>query len=232
MRVPPLVHLIVRPSSPPFAITLPFVALRLASPVCNHLRRRGLRARCSMTPRAPVRPSASSIWTSVGAAHCRPSAMHRRAPSRPARRALRTMVPRPEVVVLGRSEGAHDEDRRHRTPVSVANVSAQVLVEPATLLAPAGGRCAGALRRHFKNREPWMTFVLGRFEGARDADWWHRTSISVTDASAQVLVESAHSAPHAAGRRVGALPAISKNADDFMVQVSQIFLSLPTFRIP
>ena len=120
------------------------------------------------------------------------------------------MVPRPEVVVLGRSEGAHDEDRRHRTPVSVANVSAQVLVEPATLLAPAGGRCAGALRRHFKNREPWMTFVLGRFEGARDADWWHKTSISVTDASAQVLVESAHSAPHAAGRRVGALPAISK----------------------
>ena len=165
-----------------------------------------------MTPRAPVRPSASSIWTGVGAAQRRPSAMHRRAPSRPARRALRTMVPRPEVVVLGRSEGAHDEDRRHRTPVSVANVSAQVLVEPATLLAPAGGRCAGALRRHFKNREPWMTFVLGRFEGARDADWWHKTSISVTDASAQVLVESAHSAPHAAGRRVGALPAISKNA--------------------
>ena len=118
-------------------------------------------------------------------------------------------------------EGAHDEDRRHGTPTSVANVSAQVLVEPATLLAPAGGRCAGALRRHFKNREPWMTFVLGRFEGARDADWWHKTSISVTDASAQVLVESAHSAPHAAGRRVGALPAISKMRSFVNISVSR-----------
>ena len=45
--------------------------------------------------------------------------------------------------------------------------------------------------------------VLDRFEGTRDADWKHRTPVSITEAPAKVLVELSHPLAHAGGRRVG-----------------------------